>query len=78
MTKGPEVNLRLVMTTVLAPGHVLSTRRPSPYHSYRSPADHDNQIRPFSAWALFQKLSLRRFQANSVLTGGICALFEFW
>ncbi len=77
MTKGPVVNLRLVMTTVLAPGHGWSARRPSLYHGYRGPADHDNQIRPSSAWALFQKLSLRRVQANSVPTGGICALFEF-
>jgi hypothetical protein len=65
VTKGPAVNLRLVMVTVLAPCHGLSTRRPSLYHGYRGPADHDNQIRPSSAWALFQKLSLRRVQANN-------------
>jgi hypothetical protein len=65
VTKGPVVNLRLVMTTVRAPGHGLSTRRPSLYHGYRGPVDQDDQIRPSSAWALFQKFSLRRVQANN-------------
>ena len=65
MTKGPVVNLRLVMTTVLAPGHGLSARRSSLYHGYRCLADQDNQIRPSSAWALSEKLSLRRVQANN-------------
>ena len=65
MTKGPVVNLRLVMTTVPAPGHGLSARRSSLYRGYRGPADQDNQIRPSSAWALSEKLSLRRVQANN-------------
>jgi len=66
VTKGPVVNLRLLMTIVLAHGHGWSTRRPSLYHGYLGPADHDNQIQPSSAWALFQELSVRHVQANPI------------
>jgi len=74
VTEGPVVNLRLVMTTVPAHGHGWSTRRPS---LYRGPADHDNQIQPSSAWALFQSSPSDACKPIMIPTGGTCALFEF-